>query len=630
MARKTLAIILLVCAGILPVFSAVSPAFADDLMDSSKLNIRKVDDMNMSGILPAYVKPSGRFQLGQLGQAAEPEYDLSRMKQVNPDFATYPDALGIVWLKHAVISRSDSGGMEVTRLYVILGRRGLGGKWLNWNIPIPSGGSAEILEASVYDFNSLAGIGTISPVEDSDSGIIRVNFVGLPETFILVVSWKESLPSQLSVEGICWFQEDLRVWESVVEVHSPQTLAYRTFPAPVAPETEKLTGETLYRWRNINVEPYVSSGELARVQKTGVVFSTRQGTSGALAVVKDIEAFGNIAPNSDAVKGFKRSKADGVTQLIDWLKVQPEIELAEGFPRRLPKTGALTRTEKVLAAKSWLASQKVDTALNWQIPFEPDDKTPLCAGMFTNPVLEVQGVKGIKFHDIRDPKLLAGAKIYGVTNEGRVFSRRIPSSKPSENRLSTIMDLRLNEHGSLSGTVRVILRGAWGALMLGSNPTDGTARGALLSLFPGLTNYKDVKYSSRKGTPEIEFTLENKPGIGGTGRGVLAILPFFEPVAMRKLGGYEPPVEVAFPFIVDQNITLGFPKNATQALVSGKVAKNPDKINYSESYTNRRHRLIAESRFELNMPSVSSGNMSLLRRHLDQWRLFSARQIPVR
>ncbi len=619
--RKFLAIVLLLF---------VRPAFADNLMDSSKLNIRRVDDMNMSGILPVYVKPSGRFQLGKLGQPIEPEYDLSRMKQMNPDFAAYPDALGIVWLKHAVISRSDTGGMEVTRLYVILGRRGLGGKWLNWNIPIPSGGSAEILEASMYDFTSLAGIGTIAPVEDTESGIIRLNFAGLPETFILAVSWKESLPSQLSVEGICWLQEDLRVWESVVEVHSPQKLAYKTFPAPTAPDTEQLTGETLYRWRSINLEPFSSSGELARLQRSGVVFSTRWGFSGALALTKEIEALGNIPLEPEAARGFKRSKADGVTQLIDWLKRQPEIELAEGFPRRLPKSGALTRSEKVLAAKSWLASQKVESTMHWRLPFEPDDLPPLCAGMFTDPVLEIHGVKGISFHDIGDPRLLAGAKIFSITNESKLVSRRIPSSKPSANRLSTIMDLHMNEFGSVSGTIRVILRGAWGALMLGSNPTDGTARGALLSLFPGLTNYKDVKYSISKGTPEIEFTLENKPGIGGTGRGMLAILPFFEPVAMRKLGGYEPPVEIAFPFIVEQNITLGFPKNASQALVSGKAAKNPDKINYSESYTNRRHRLIAESRFELNMSSVTSGNMSLLRRHLDQWRLFSARQIPVR
>lgn len=167
-------------------------------------------------------------------------------------------------------------------------------------------------------------------------------------------------------------------------------------------------------------------------------------------------------------------------------------------------------------------------------------------------------------------------------------------------------------------------------MLLGGQRTDGTARGALLSMFPGLTNYKDVKYSDNKGTPEITFTVDNKPGVGGTGRGILAILPFFEPVAMRKLGAHEAPVEVLFPFVVDQNITLGFPKNASQALVSGKVTKNPDKINYSESYTNRRHRLIAESRFEVNMPTVTTGNMTLLRRHLDNWRAFSARQIPVR
>ena len=117
MKRKALLIMLLLF---------VSPALAEDLMDSSKLNMRRVDDLNMSGMLPAFVKPSGNFT-----QTAEPEYDLSRMKQVNPDFTTYPETNGIIWLKHALISRSDTGGMEVTRLYVILGRRGLGGRWLN-------------------------------------------------------------------------------------------------------------------------------------------------------------------------------------------------------------------------------------------------------------------------------------------------------------------------------------------------------------------------------------------------------------------------------------------------------------------------------------------------------------------
>ena len=607
----------------------VSPAFAGDLMDTSTLNMRPVDSLNMSGLLPAYVKLDGRFS-----ESEAPEYDLSRMKQMNPDFTTYPDAAGIIWQKRVIISRSEAGGMEVTRLYVILGRKGLGGlsKWLNWNIPVPANGSAEVLEASAYDFNSLAGIFEASPVADEEAGIIRVNFQGLPETFILALSWKEHLPSQLSIEGLCWFQEELRVWESIVEVYSPQQLAYRTFPEIRSPEIQEDMDETLYTWRYINLEPYVSAGELARSVRAGVAFSTRQGTSGITGILKDAENAGSIPPDSGALAGFKRSKSEGTIRLIDNLTARDTIELTEGSPRKIPAAGALTRAEKAILARSWLAGQKVDATLAWQIPFEPDDRTPLCASMFRDPVLNVQGVKGVEFHDMTPAgtRLIAGAKVWGVNSEGRFFSRRIPSSKSTDNRLSAIMELQLDELGRISGTVRVLLRGAWGALLLGSNPTDGTARGALLSLFPGLTNYKDVKYRSIKGTPEISFVLENKPGVGGTGRGVLAILPFFEPTAMRKLGGYEPPVEVLFPFVVDQNITLGFPKNASQALITNKVSRNPDKINYSESYTNRRHRLIAEARFELNMNSVTAGNMSLLRRHLDNWRAFAARQIPVR
>ena len=283
-----------------------------------------------------------------------------------------------------------------------------------------------------------------------------------------------------------------------------------------------------------------------------------------------------------------------------------------------------TDREKILIAKSWITNQKENAVLNWQLPFDPDENTPLCEAMFYAPVLE----SSKNFYSMNEQ--LAGAKIFSMSDGGTFVSRRISSSKSGDNKLSAIMDLRLNDQGMLSGTVRVILRGAWGALMLGTNPTDGTARGALLSLFPGLTNIKDVKYKNLKGAHEVSFRIENKPGIGGAGRGVLAILPFFEPVSMRALGSYDAPVEIKFPFVIEQNITMGFPKNAKEALVSGKTDKNPDKINYSDMYQNRRHRLIAESRFELNMQSVSAGNMALLRKCLDQWRTFSSRQIPVR
>ena len=603
------------------------PSFAGDLMDESALNMRKMNDMNMGNILPNY-KGTGSFTFDEDDDAGS--YNLSRMKQMNPDFTTYSDAQGIIWLKRVTVSRSESGGIEIARLYVILGRQGLGGNWLNWNIPIPAKGSVDVLEASVYDFSSLAQVSTIQPEDDASAGVKAVRFAGLPDTFIIALSWRENLTEQLSVEGLCWFQEDLRVWESIVEIISPQKLSYVTFPGMRRPDTEESDNDTVYTWRRINLDPYADSGELARIQREGVAFSTRQGNSALAGIVKEAESSGGINAPSEALAGFKRSKNDGALRLVEWLSSQPEITLAEGSPRKIPNSGAWTKREKLILAKSWLASQKVDASLCWRIPFDPDERTPLCPGIFSDPVLYVQGVKGIEFHDMADSGLIAGAKIYSINNEGRLISRRIPSSKSADNRLSAVMDLKLSEQGMLSGNMRVILRGRWPALMLGANPNDGTARGAVLSLFPGLTNYKDVKYRNLKDAHEISFTLTGKPGVAGTGRGILAIIPVFEPVMVRKLATYDAPVEVKFPFVIDQNITIGFPKNASEALISGKTPKNPDKINYSDSYQNRRHRLISDSRLEVNMQSISAGNMSLLRRCLDNWRIFSTKHIPVR
>ena len=256
--------------------------------------------------------------------ADSPEYDLSRMRQMNPDFTTYPDSQGIIWLKKVHVSRSDNGGIQTTRLYVIRGRRGLGGQWLNWNIQTPEDGNVEVLEASIYDAANGAKIGSAVPVQDSDSGITHVDFSGLPDEFIIALSWREELPEALSIEGLCMFQEELRVWESILEVTAPQKLIYKTFPEREQPEAEELTNhETMYTWRKINLEPHNTSNELARINKAGVVFSTREGDSGLTGIIKRAESAGNIPEPAH----LRKSKPIGV---IEWLTKQPELTLAEG------------------------------------------------------------------------------------------------------------------------------------------------------------------------------------------------------------------------------------------------------------------------------------------------------------
>ena len=94
--------------------------------------------------------------------------------------------------------------MERTHLWVLLGRNGLEERWLNWDIPNPPGKNARVLEAGVYAFDSGRKIADVLPAERDQGGVTMrsVRFEGLPETFILVLCWQDSLPENLSLEDL--------------------------------------------------------------------------------------------------------------------------------------------------------------------------------------------------------------------------------------------------------------------------------------------------------------------------------------------------------------------------------------------------------------------------------------------
>ena len=602
------------------IFAGVS--FADDLMNMKMPEeVSKMKDLNMSGLMPNY-KGNGTF-----AQSDTPDFNLTRMKSVNPDFTTYPDEKGIVWLKYSDVA-SSGNGLEITHLYVILGRTGLDKKWLEWNVGVPDGGKVEILLYEAYDFATLNKLLNAEIQEQPGSNIKNIKFVGLPDVFILTVAWKEILPKQLSVEGLCWFQEDLRVWESIVDIASPQELKYKTFPAVYPVDREFIDNEYSYTWRRINIDPYSASGELAKFQRQGVIFGSRSGSSILTVLLKDIDNSVNVPLPASLAKEKDPRK------VLSHLMKHPEIEIAEGSPRKIPDLSfPLTKREKVLISKSWLNAIKTNVVLDWQLPFEVDKETPLCLNMFFSPVVEYtrKGYHEPIYHDMAAPELLAGAKVFGFSSE-KLTSKRIPASRSGDNRLSALMELKLSETGLLNGNIRVLLRGAWGKFLLPDETADTEKLNALvLSLFPNLKNFSEIKLRKIKDVLEISFKISDKPGVAGSGKGILAVLPFFEPVHVRKLASCEDPLEILFPFIIDQNIDLEFPKNATEALISGKTARSPDKINYSHAYNNnRKSRLIADARFEVNLQNISGGNMNLLIRCLEQWRSFSLRNIPIR
>ena len=599
-----------------------SPAYAQDFMNVETLKVPLQDSMNMSGIPVAGTRNANSSEI--------PEYDLARMIRVNPDFTTYPETNGIIWRKYTSVSYSANGGTEITRLYIIFGRKGLENNWLKWNIATPENGSIKILRASINNAETGRKIKDVENIFNPEQNINEVNFNSddMPEKFILILAWQEKLQGQLALEGLFWFQENLRVWESIVEIISSQTLSYVTFPQErLTPAIQDYGHEKIYTWRLINLEP-LNNNSLARISRSGIAISQRRGESGIAAVIHDRERISdNVKIPAEGLKIYRENKNEAAKNFLDWLNNQPEIILAESNANRvIPENPPYTKFEKMLLARSWLKELKVNVVLNWNLPFEPDPVSPLCPGIFYAPVLEVKGVRNLKYYEIGHDKYLAGKKIFFTNEEGKLLSKRIPDSKSTNNRLSAQMDFRLDENGLLNGTVKIILRGGWIDLI------TGTPQAMVLALFPDLNNFTNAKFKAgdENKNPELEFEIVNKPGVAGTGQGILAIMPCFEPVILKALPNVPPTIELKFPFIIEQNFNLALPKSAGGALVSGSVMRGREKINYSEAYQNRRHKLTGEARLEVNMPIISLGNMNLLRHNLSQWHIFSARNIPVR
>ncbi|MBQ3586125.1 MAG: hypothetical protein II964_05360, partial [Synergistaceae bacterium] len=67
-----------------------SPSYAGSLIDRSKIRMPDIDDMNMGAkVLPNYTG-TGVF----IDTDDTKDYNLQRMKQMNPDFTTYPESHG--------------------------------------------------------------------------------------------------------------------------------------------------------------------------------------------------------------------------------------------------------------------------------------------------------------------------------------------------------------------------------------------------------------------------------------------------------------------------------------------------------------------------------------------------------
>ncbi|NLL37315.1 MAG: hypothetical protein GX256_07335 [Fretibacterium sp.] len=571
------------------------------------------------------------------------DYDLPRMIRMNPDFSTYPEARGVVWLRRVKYAHASQGGIERETLWVLLGRSGLDKRWLTWNIPDPEGGKATMLEAALYSVPAGEKIKDVSPTQvvQDEAMMHEISFEELPEPFIMVIAWKDVWPERLSCEDCVTLRGELPIWESVVEVSvfpgSP--FFYRNLSGTL-PEVVKERNTVRYVWRSLNL-PMWPKPSLKVFEPFGVVFAERRGREAFKRILRESDPLSgpDITAPASALMGFKKSSDSGLVSMLTWLYRQPEAFLPEGVSRKLPSSGPWTQREKILLARLWLERQGVRTRLHWVSPYDPDD-APVCSAMLLTPALEIftGRSKNNFFYDMQSPPTLGktpvsleGAKLYSLSEDGELVSSKVPSSKAARNRLSLNFNMKLNPNGTLGGTMCLQARNAWRSFLFSETPQAHELDHLLKKLFPGGANHAKLEFKDVKGTGELHVTLKETMSILGTaGKNLLLSLPVFLPEWLTDLSGGYDEFSLAFPFSLELKISLSLPRKARNVPLPGVVKREWDSLSYSDSYKLvKGKRLSAEALLTVSKPRMTGESLGNLRNLLELWRVFVTRPIPV-
>jgi hypothetical protein len=565
-------------------------------------------------------------------------YDIHSMLQLNPDFSTYPGSNGVIWLKQVDYEIAPDGGIERKSLWILLGRKGLDPRWLVWNVPVPERGEAEILEAAVYSPRDGEKILDAGEFARNGGKMRSAVFSDLPAEFILVICYREFFPEKVSVGDVIWVGESLPVWEAslVVTVSGGHPFYYNS-DLDVLPEISERNGRTVYKWRVINTPPVTAS---LRVAPRGyVAFGMKKGRKAAGRFLKNLETA--PVPEPPAVVQAMMKKGVGLKSMeniLQWLYRQPQFLLPEGATRKIPEEAPWTNREKTLLAYHWLKERGANIRLFWHLAYLPEEDKPVGESMATVPVLALQtSDRDVFYYDMEHiPHLrensisLEGQTLYGVLDE-KLEERRGPNSSASENRLNADFDLRLDEEGILTGTMRIVARKAWRRFLFPAAPASDDLALLMEGLFLQVPRYSDVKLDVSGRETVLSATLAPTQVIKGTeGRNILVSMPPLLPDCLQSAAAGSVPYALVFPFVLNTRFTLKLPASTMNVMLPTPEPRGMGKVKYVESYKfNKGKLLTADARMTVGTTAMRDDDAANFNVALQSWRNFMTRPLPV-
>ena len=572
--------------------------------------------------------------------------DILRMIQESPHFSDHGDADGVVWLRESEYTLKADGSMVRLTDLVVLARKDIGEEWTRWSFPIPEGGAAKVLSASLYDPGSGRLLSPVLPRTGEHEGALFTEalFPDLQEEFIIALSVEEILPKMFAVEDFLWVNETLPLWEQKVTVNVPAGMElFVESRGAGEPRRARTADGEQYVWNIVNSSAW--TGRTLKSDDRGYIsFSTRRGAEPLARKLSALE--GMLVPEPPgAVKRIlsQSSPLKAGQGAIDWITRAPS--LPEHFPsnfvrNNIPSEGPWSDWEKTLLLYRWIRSAGWESRLHWLTAHPFGEELPAPAGAVVRPVLELSapGVStffcdpGRAGSPNETPPSLWGKHI--VTLSGTSLAgRTVSGSTASEHRLSIEWSLALDKGGLADSGLDVYVRSGWVNFFFPSGkPDDESVRRMVSELFPRIRfNREEQSHTPIKYGWKISLRAEPRQSIV-SGGAMLVPLPGATPSWIEELSRPQEGYSLKFPFVIEQNFALKMPPRSEVVMPPQTAARDLERVKYSESayHNKRRNTLTTGTKIIVSTDRaadlVSRGLAEAARRWMD----YASKTIPLR
>ena len=519
------------------------------------------------------------------------EVNIPRLVQQAPPLETYGSPEGVVWQRHEAYQLQPDGAMTKDSLWVVLTTQRLDRRWAEGVLKVPSRGSLDVLEASLFDPVSGSKIGDLPHEIEDISGYKRLSIsLGDEDESVLVLRFRQTYPRRMSVEGLISPGGDLPVWEGRFSVSVPAGSELFTKSNRMdSPSIDRSGGRNTYLWTVYNV-PQKKRPSMVRMGEPYLAFSLRSGKApflGLLSLLNKVE----VPPIPHELEGLAKmgDKGKAGRRLLRAMDSMAMPESSGAVREEIPPQGPWTQWERALMLRSWLERIGWRAQVLWRtfLPVGPDD--PAMVENLIAPVLRVAPpgsdywfyVPGQTVEPGKVPPSLIGKTLYGGSSEEGLLTYGLDRGKVEDHRLTLSWNLDLEPNGSLSGVLQLWVRNGWLELF---PDTDRINWVELEKVVPGVSQWKageptmvPMDYGYR-----VDLPVRRIMGIPG-GPGMLLRLPCLLPGAVEDLTSVGVPQELLFPFVMEQKYNINLPEGYSLMSTPAMSDRREGDLKFSET-----------------------------------------------